>query len=819
MSRSGFGSRGTLALCAGLLLALSSPAQAQRRGRARAPAPELRDYVVQPGDSCWAIAQRLFGRGEAYRIIHRYNELGPMPHILTPGQILRLPAKGTAPEARVAWLQREVRAKAPTMVDWLAAKKDMGLWRLYKVSTGDQSAAGILFEDKSSLRMREKALLVIYGGAAARARLKRRPGSEVVLEKGAVRGGLGVLDEQARMRLRTPGARVELASRDTQVEVDEQKNSMVSVYDGKAEVAAQGDKVEVPKDHGTFVARGKKPTPPRRLPPAPRWDAASGDGVVLVPPGTLGRFEALWQAVPGAGRYRVELALDDKFRFPVVVAEVGAGVLRFRAQELKPGIYHARLAALDQNGLSSRYSRVITVQVAPIQSSRRLRPAAEGPGFEVAGLVKVQPPADLAEQLEVTLNEGAFAPATEPLRLAQPGSYRLRYRLRGHKAESALLLRVLAVQGQLSLPEAPLQVGGEAAPVTLSLSDERGEPAGLPGLTLTAYPGGALPLTRSGPGRYAASLPAPERYPQRPVTLVAHWPGGRLATGELTVEKPPEPPKPKPAPPPPPEVFQWPEFPAALEGAYPAAGVPGRSARPVTRVGLLTYVGRRAPRWSRDPGERTFVGLNLRGELALLSRRLGLDLELPLLQADLTDDPQSKSDLGDLRLGARYLALRWGGLALSPSLRLSLPTGGGGRIRRSLGLEPGVVLEWTWRGLLLLSTTQVLGLDLQVSADDPAPGETRGEGTTGLIYSASYDLGLRFLQRFVLAAELLTVITALQPWELPAQQGLAAGGAFRVDIDRLRLGLFGGAGLNDDGQALFGHYSVGLSLDLGFDWP
>jgi hypothetical protein len=41
----------------------------------------------------------------------------------------------------------------------------------------------------------------------------------------------------------------------------------------------------------------------------------------------------------------------------------------------------------------------------------------------------------------------------------------------------------------------------------------------------------------------------------------------------------------------------------------------------------------------------------------------------------------------------------------------------------------------------------------------------------------------------------------------------------RLHLDRARLGLVAGGGLNDDGKTVMGDYSVGLTLDLGFDWP
>ena len=62
------------------------------------------DYTVQSGDTCASIARRVFGEGSAYDRIHDLNpQLGPAPHSLQPGSVLRLPARERVrPEALLA---------------------------------------------------------------------------------------------------------------------------------------------------------------------------------------------------------------------------------------------------------------------------------------------------------------------------------------------------------------------------------------------------------------------------------------------------------------------------------------------------------------------------------------------------------------------------------------------------------------------------------------------------------------------------------------------------------------------------------------------
>ena len=765
---------------------------------------QTRTYTVSRGESCWSIALKVYGKGEQYRLIHRFNDLGPLPHILKAGQKIRLPVGGALPTARVSWMEKEVLAKAPTMLDWLEATRDMGLWKLYKVTTGKGSSAGIQFEDASSLRMRERALLVIYGAAASKSKLKKKRGTEVVVERGTVRGGLASLDGDNDMLIKTPAADVRLRSTSSQVEVDDKKSSIISVYDGEAQVAAQGAKVQVPAGFGTAVDKGKKPRKPRRLPKPPRWTSDSGDAVVVVAPGQKASFQGRWVAIKGARKYRVELARDDKFRFPMVDAQVGAGVLRFEARDLVPGRYHARVAAMDKLGLEGKPSRVSVVDVHELTTSRRLIVGEDGV-LEVAGLVRLQLPAAVAAGLEVSVNDAPFGSGVEAMRLHLRGLYTIKFRKRGSEAVSQLKLRVMSIKAAFVLPPAPLEVGGEGGTLKLTLADEKGRPAALPGLSLTAYPGGELPLKREQAGEHTVKVPSPAAYDAANAVVIVKWVGGELGRAEVPIKAPPEAPPVEPEEPAEPAEFSWMAAPVALEGPRPGPGLPARAARPMTGLGVSTFVTEAA-----TPGaEDLLVRLALRGELALLDGDLGLDLDLPVLLINTDRDTAGGNDIGDIRVGIKYLALDRAGVALTPSLRVTAPSGGYARQRYGYDrqrygtmLEPGVLLEWAWR-MLTLNTNQIFIADLAPDFD-PA-----------LAYAGTYAAAVR-LWRLSLVAELDTVFGIQDPAGADTVKALGLGGAVRLHLDRARIGLAGGGGLNEDGQQVMGNFSVGLTLDLGF---
>ncbi|MGI6558697.1 MAG: LysM peptidoglycan-binding domain-containing protein [Limnochordia bacterium] len=54
-------------------------------------------YEVRPGDNLWRISREILGKGEYYRRLQEENDLSD-PHLIHPGQKLKLPADGPAEE-------------------------------------------------------------------------------------------------------------------------------------------------------------------------------------------------------------------------------------------------------------------------------------------------------------------------------------------------------------------------------------------------------------------------------------------------------------------------------------------------------------------------------------------------------------------------------------------------------------------------------------------------------------------------------------------------------------------------------------------------
>ncbi|MCC6623323.1 MAG: FecR domain-containing protein [Deltaproteobacteria bacterium] len=748
---------------------------------ARAAEPEVRTYIVQPGDSAWSVAEEFYGSGDKYPIIYKYNGFaGRPPFLLTPGQVLRLPVLGKGPEAQLEWLKRDVKAKPPRALDWLTAREQMNLWRLYRVATGDESAAHIVFDDASDLRLRANALLVIYGASATAARTERRDKREVLLEQGTIQGGLARLDEAATpLVVKTPSAAVDILGKLTQIQA-EALVSMVSVFDGRAAVSAQGARVDVPEGQGTVVEKGKRPEPPRPLPPVPAWVDGGGKALVAVVDGERGTWEAAWEPVPGAATYRVELAGDPAFERVLYDVEIGAGVTRLRLVDLAPGRYAVRVGTRDGDLLESKPGPGREVEVLSVAATRHLARGDDGV-LEAVGFLEIHT-RELDEltraSLRVSIDGGPERPGEAPIALLHPGRHTVR--LRSDKAAGELDVRILAVTARLSPPTAPLPRGeGEPLHMDVVVEDERGRPALLPGLVVETSDGRTLPLEATGIGAYRARLdPVATDGPLR-LAVRARWLGGELATHELAV-----------TPPAPPPAYQGARDPQAMTPHRPGRGLPAAlgKPRPESRVAIDGALV------DEDPGAGRF-GLGLAGELALGDLALGADLLFADVDLAETDGPQAR--IGDLGLAARW-ALGGDVVTLAPSLRVQLPIGPRAGARR-LGLEPGLHLRVTPGEVVFVDAAVTF-----VHANDLADSSDSRLGVTAALSfrpAAAVTLSLSG-----------QVATALGGDGFFATV-LGLGG--HVDLDALRLGLALGLGLGDDARAGLGAIMGRLVVDVG----
>ncbi|HEX5748417.1 MAG TPA: FecR domain-containing protein [Archangium sp.] len=446
-------------LATALVLVLCLPAVSW----AEAPKPVDDDvYVVQPGDTCGSVARKVFGdatTGSAK--LHALNKMGAPPHQLVPGTVLRI--KGD-PDARLTFVRPEVNSKRAGKVEWFQANTGQGLWRLDSVNTLREAGAEVTFRDLTRLQMNENALVVIYG-QATRATDKVKKSGAVELLQGELNVSLAELRGEP-VGVRMPAATVAARSKDLLVGVDGQQMSRVSVYDGQAEVSAQGQNVQVPKNHGTRVEKGKMPEKPRPLPEAPAWAGGARSVRLLLDEKGVDE-ELAWAPVKDAASYRVELARDERFNDRVHGETVQAGQesLKSVARALAAGRYFARVRAVDAAGLVGSASAVRQVEVMRVKTER----GTVGPQG-IRGAQRLDFTVEGAESLDFRLDG---APTTHPVRVEGVGTHTLELLPRGVPDARPEKLTLTVVPPRVDVDVEP--VAG-AFRVKVLVLDEQGKP-------------------------------------------------------------------------------------------------------------------------------------------------------------------------------------------------------------------------------------------------------------------------------------------------------------------------------------------------------
>ncbi len=315
-------------------------------------------YRVQAGDTCAGIARRLYGSSRDYERIHVLNPgLGLPPHSLEPGSVLVLPRPpDDGPDARVTGTENDVRARAPGGRFIPAAVGDE-LVRGHRVETGADSSAELTFRDRSTVQMRERTLVIVYGGSERQAR-RRRAAS---LERGVLRGRLSELT--GRLAVDTPTGTARIVGGDAIVAVGEDGASRLANHSGRsATITGNRVSVEVPPGTGTVVRRGARPSPPRPPPEPPRWKPDQPGRFVGLT-GRGGTVSGEFDEVEGAVAYRIEVARRPDGTDVAAAIEVPAVSTSFRVHRLPAGVYYVAVATIDEWLLEGRPSPRRAVQV------------------------------------------------------------------------------------------------------------------------------------------------------------------------------------------------------------------------------------------------------------------------------------------------------------------------------------------------------------------------------------------------------------------------------------------------------------------------
>ena len=779
---------------AALFLLLLGPAGPSGRAAAQQGTEPGRviEYTVREGDTCAAIARRYYGSARRYDLVHRLNPgLGPTPHHLRSGVVLRLPPSQVSggPDAHLTAARRSVRSRAPRDDTWRPARIGQELSRGSQVVTDERSSAELTFRDTSVVQMREHTLVIIYGGSGRSARRS----SSATLERGVLRSRL---DELAgRLAVRTPSSEARVGRGEAIVTVATDGTSRVVNLGGRPATVTAGEvAVSVPAGTGTVVRRGGTPAPPRPLPQPPRWaNDLAGRFVGLT--GRGGTLRGGWIAVEGAARYRVEAARRPDGGDVVAAVEVPGDVTRFEIHGIPRGTYYLSVSTIDREAFEGRPSPRRAMQMMEV---RMIQPGGGEPfeqPFDPGDPSRPwRPPAVLlgtwiVAPVGMRCAFGDFEPRNmATVRVA--GRRRVRCVDSRDRDIPAFVVESVGARAELAEPGQALLRGGEqTVEIRLTASLD------LPSRIVPRVPEGVA-VTRVVRRRdrlllslrAAADAPAEIRLDLGVLAATEHI---ALATVRLPVRDPPGlaeregPPPPSPARP----------SPVAVADAFAALPLPGvlplddpshRGVRSFVALGALGVGG--ATRLRSTAG--------VRAQVFDEPMRVGFSWSLDPRGADAGDRPGGDADL--------LASAAW---VLAPAERLTLtveasawiPTGASDAGLDGARLAPSLHLTYHLGSLLSLRTRQGALVDPQEAG--------------ARLWASAWGLTLRPHGALAIGLELDASLGARDRETLAAfAVGLSTG--LRLRAVELSAGLR--VGLGADGPPIMGRWAGVLALRIAF---
>jgi hypothetical protein len=274
--------------------------------------------------------------------------------------------------ARLSFVSPAVRTQVQGQREWYEALPDQPVERNIRVSTGAQGGAEIATGEQLRIQMEpETALLVrrLPKGARGTGELQLVTGS-VLIE---------IVDSKdiGPLIVHTPVGDVRLRGATVRLVCDAQGRTAIAVYQGLATLRSRRTELVLPVGMGTIAQPGDRDIPLRQLPPAPAWldGGEAGQPRIALSMGSLrgaarqGELVLNFSPVPGAVRYRVEIAADPQLHDRRVLSETTSSPLR---TELTPGLYYARVAALDGDLLAGVPSATQTLYLVAVRSNAAL---------------------------------------------------------------------------------------------------------------------------------------------------------------------------------------------------------------------------------------------------------------------------------------------------------------------------------------------------------------------------------------------------------------------------------------------------------------
>jgi hypothetical protein len=274
------------------------------------------------------------------------------------------PREGETVEQRFASLSMvdgDVKVQRANDMEWIGAEKKMKLATGDRVRTFGGSSAEVLFDDGSILRIKPDSLIII-GDLTEDVRTKVRQSSVKLMVSNIEADIKKSVVEGSQFRLEMPTAVAEVNKAKLSVEVGPSDESKVKVYNGNVAVDTGTSRVALTDASQVAIGAGRTLSPVSKLVAPARLTTPRNLFRFIVNDPARFAVPLRWDPVTRATGYHLQIDPGRDFLKPVLNRR-DIRTTEYRAEGLPQGIYYARVAALDSNGLDGGFSDPVVFKI------------------------------------------------------------------------------------------------------------------------------------------------------------------------------------------------------------------------------------------------------------------------------------------------------------------------------------------------------------------------------------------------------------------------------------------------------------------------
>ncbi len=322
---------------------------------ARASDDPAVEILVVKNDTVIQLCQKYLDDPAQWMQIVEFNRLSNRD-LIYPGQKILIPVrylKGLPAPGRVAFFKGDVRVREKADGEWKPLSGQERLEKGASIQTGADGAVEILFDDGTSLIQQSHTVLeILKTQTKAGGSLWRR----FLLQSGRlilhVRRAMG---KEQRLEIQTPAAVAVARGTDFRVRVDDRGDTASEVLEGRIDVGAMNQTVELSEGYGTKVKKGLPPMKPRPLMPPP--EPVDIPSVYRKTP-----LVFTVKAFSGAVSNRFVLTRDETQKDALYERVVPNGQ-PFLVPVIDDGVYYLSVRSIDETGIEGLSAPPMAVRV------------------------------------------------------------------------------------------------------------------------------------------------------------------------------------------------------------------------------------------------------------------------------------------------------------------------------------------------------------------------------------------------------------------------------------------------------------------------